>query len=100
MAMAETANETLSAVKLEMGNDTTPSVVNASSVKHTVEMYCSTEGNEVSITVETKDLTETYRDDSEGIDAQLNGVTNMFLKTPYRDADGKLTSISFSIIED
>ena len=100
MAMAETANQTLSAVKLEMGNDTTPSVVDTGSVKSTVEMYCGVEGNSVAIIVITESLEKTYKENSSGIDDQLRNITSMFLKAPQRDADGKLKSIKFTFIDD
>lgn len=100
MAMADTANQTLSAVKLEMGNDTTPSVVNAENVKSTVKMYCDVEDNNVEITVINNKGTKSYLDDSDGIDEQLSNETSMFLKEPERDEDGKLESIKFSYIHD
>lgn len=100
MAMAETANQTLSAVKMEMGNDTTPSIVNAESVRSTVKLYCDAEGNSVRITVTNGKGTETYTDDSDGIDTQLEDETRTFLKKPKRDVSGKLESISFTYITD
>ena len=99
-AMAETANQTLSAVKSEMENDSTPSIVGASSVKYTVETYCNTVGNEVSITVITDSKEETYKDNTSGIEDQLKNVTCMFLKTPQRDGAGNLASIKFTYIPD
>jgi hypothetical protein len=100
MAMAETANQTLSAVKMEMGNDTTPSIVNVESVRSTVKMHCDTEGNIVEITVINGTGTKTYKNSSEGIDTQLEDETKMFLKKPKRDGSGKLESISFTYITD
>lgn len=99
-AMAETANLTLSAVRSEMGEDTSPSLVSASSVKYTVETYCSKAGNEVSITVKTEDEEKTYKEDTNNIEDQLKDVTCMFLKTPKRDEAGNLTSINFSYVPD
>lgn len=98
MAMADTANQTLSAVKLEMGNDTTPSVVNTANVKSTVKLYCDKEGNDVEITVINGEGTEVYKSSSYGIDAQLNNETHQFLKEPSAGSEGKLGAIKFTVI--
>lgn len=100
MAMAETANQTLSAVKLEMGNDTTPSVVNADSVKSTVKLYCGSEGNSIEITVINSKGTKTYINDSDGIEEQLSDETKMFVKSPKRDSDGTLIRIRFEALDE
>jgi uncharacterized protein YpmB len=68
IAMADTANQTLSAVKSDV-EDTAPSTVNAANVIQTVNMYCK-EGNTVMITVDTHDYTES----SAGITAEVNDL--------------------------
>jgi hypothetical protein len=96
-AMAETANQTLSAVKTEMENDTTPSVVTASSVMQTVKQFCIS-GNTIAITVKTSSGTEVYTTDHSDIYDQMEGITKYFLKKPERSEEGVLEAIAFDII--
>lgn len=100
-AMADTANQTLSAVKMEMGNDDVPSIVDADNVRSTVKRYCAMEGNGIVITVINDKGTETYEDssDASGIDTQLNNEDKLFVRQPHID-DGKLVSIRFEDIDD
>ncbi len=100
MAMADTANQTLSAVKMEMGNDTTPTVVDADSVRAAVISYCAMTDNSVEITVVNSKGTKKYTNNSEEITVQLSGETRMFLKKPKTDSSGKLLSIRFEAIEE
>jgi len=101
MAMADTANQTLSAVKMEMGNDTTPSIVDADNVRSTVKRYCAMEDNDVEITVINDKGTEKYINsgDADEIDDQLNNETSLFVRQP-KVKDGKLESIKFEALED
>lgn len=98
IAMADTANQTLSAVKQEMGNDTTPSVVNVANVKSTVRLYCDEAGNDVEITVINSKGTKVYKSSYDGIDDQLNNETHQFLKEPEVDSDGNLSAIKYTAI--
>lgn len=101
MAMADTANQTLSAVKMEMGNDTTPSIVDADNVRSTVKRYCAMEDNDVEITVINDKGTEEYVNsgDADEIDDQLNNETSLFVRQPKVE-DGELESIKFEALED
>ena len=100
MAMADTANQTLSAVKMEMGNDDTPSVVDADSVRATVISYCAATDNSVVITVINSKGTKIYTDNSADIAGQLDNESRMFLKKPKTDSSGKLLSIRFEVINE
>jgi hypothetical protein len=100
MAMADTANQTLSAVKMEMGNDDTPSVVDADSVRATVISYCAATDNSVVITVINSKGTKVYTDNSADIAGQLDNESRMFLKKPKTDSSGKLLSIRFEVINE
>lgn len=101
IAMADTANQTLSAVKMEMGNDSTPSIVDADNVRSTVKRYCSMEDNDVEITVINANGTEEYVDsgDADGIDSQLNNEESLFVRQPKVE-DGELESIKFKALTD
>ena len=96
-AMAETANQTLSAVKSEMDNDTTLKVVYADEVIQIVKDTCDSTSNTVTITVIVGGTTKVFTDDYNGIDAHVGSTTKPFLKTPVYE-NGKLKSIEFKEI--
>jgi|GEM_PF-815011 len=100
-AMADTANQTLSAVKMEMGNDDAPSIVDADTVRSTVKRYCTMKDNDVEITVEIDGVKKTYEDsgDIDNIDNQLHNEERFFVKKPKVE-DGELKSISFEVIKE
>lgn len=100
-AMADTANQTLSAVKMEMGNDDAPSIVDADNVRSTVKKYCAMKDNDVEITVKNDAGTKTYENsgDASGIDTQLNNEEKLFVRKPEIN-DGELIAIEFDAIED
>ncbi len=100
-AMADTANQTLSAVKMEMGNDDAPSIVDADNVRSTVKRYCAMDNNEVDIVVINDTGTKTYKasGDADGIDTQLNNEKKLFVRQP-KLIDGELDSIRFEYIKD
>jgi Tfp pilus assembly protein PilX len=96
-AMAETANRTLTAVKSEMENDSTPTVVEADDVINAVEAMCKV-GNTVTITVNTGVETKNYSISDSGIVTQIGSITKHFLRIPERNAAGVLIKITFNII--
>lgn len=96
-AMADMANQTLSAVKAEMENDTTPTVVTANSVIQTIQLMCKP-GNTVTITLDTDADENDYTTEYSSLSAQMQGITNHFLKTPVVNQSGVLTRITFKII--
>lgn len=93
VAMADTANQTLTAVRMEMDNDDTPSFVKGEEVIQTVKSRCNS-GNTVDITVATSKETKVYKYDSDGIDEQVEDPDKMFIKTPDFN-DGELVAIEF-----
>ena len=97
IAMAETANQTLTAVKSEMENDATPTVVTASSVIQTVKQFCNA-GNTITITVNTVSQSKDYLASYSGIDEQIGSITNHFTKIPERNSSEVLIKIKFEII--
>lgn len=100
-AMADTANQTLSAVKMEMGNDDAPSIVDADNVRSTVKRYCAIENNDVDIIVINATGSKTYKasGDADGIDTQLNNEKKLFVRQP-KLKDGEIESIRFEYIKD
>jgi hypothetical protein len=95
MAMADIANNTLSAVEGEIGNNS--EMVSVSDVKKEVKRLCD-EDNDIEITVKTEGTPKKYTKNSEGIDDQLSGITNKFWRTPEYDDDDNLVSIYFKKI--
>lgn len=87
-AMAETANQTLTAVKSEMENDNTPTVVEADDVINTVRNYCKA-GNTVSIWVDGIE----YLLSSNNIEGNVNS-SKYYAKTVIR-VDGIMQEIRF-----
>lgn len=96
-AMAEIANQTLTAVRSEIGNSAGGESVSVSEVEETVKDYCK-EDNDITITVRTNKKTRNYTKNSDGIDEQLRGITNRFWRTSEYDDDDNLVSIYFKII--
>ena len=96
-AMADTANQTLTAVKMEMDNDTTPTTVSAQIVISQVRFYCGLEDSiEIIVNVGAGDVL--YTDDSSDIEDQINGSTKKFTRTP-KYKNGVLESIRFDILD-
>lgn len=95
-AMADTANQTLSAVKSDV-EDSAPTTVNASSVINTVNMYCKT-GNTVEIHVNTGS-THNYLESSDGITLVVSDLKKYFTKVVDRDSSGVITQITFTQIQ-
>ena len=95
-AMADTANQTLSAVKSDV-EDSAPTTVNASSVINTVNMYCKT-GNTVEIHVNTGS-THNYLESSDGITLVVSDLRKYFTKVVDRDNSGVITQITFTQIQ-
>lgn len=94
MTMAQTANQTLSVVTQQMGNDDTPSFVDGADVIREVKDYCSRPNNTVTITVISDGRTEEYKDDSDGIREHVGDEDKTFVRTPDYN-DGKLEEIEF-----
>lgn len=92
MAMAETANQTLTAVKSEMENDDTPIIVKGDSVIETVIDNCK-EGNTISIWIDEKK----YMEKADGISEQVD-PSKYYAKTVKRE-DGKINEIIFKEIK-
>ncbi len=89
MAMAETANQTLTAVKAEMDNNEIPIVVNSNNVVQTVMFYCKS-GNTVNVTVDGKG----YLENADGIEGQVES-SRYYTKTTKR-VNGVITEIKFT----
>lgn len=94
-AMADTANQTLSAVKSDV-EDSAPTTVNASSVINTVNMYCK-DGNTVRVYVNTGSAHE-YLENSDGITSVISDLKKYFTKVVDRDGSGVITKITFTQI--
>ena len=93
IAMADTANQTLSAVKSDV-EDTAPTTVNASSVIQTVNMYCKA-GNSVTISVDDKD----YITSSDDITTKVGDLKNYFTKVVHKNGStGVIERIEFTKI--
>lgn len=92
MAMAETANQTLTAVKSEMENDDTPVIVKGDSVIETVIEKCK-EGNTISIRVDEI----LYKDKPDGIGEQVD-PSKYYAKTVKREG-GIIKEIIFKEIK-
>jgi hypothetical protein len=94
IAMADTANQTLSAVKSDV-EDTAPTTVNAANVIQTVNMYCKT-GNTVTISVGATD----YISSSDDITTRVGDLKNYFTKVVEKDpGTGVIESIKFTKID-
>lgn len=94
IAMADTANQTLSAVKSDV-EDEAPTTVNATNVIQTVNMYCK-EGNSVEITVDEA----SYLESSSGITTKVNDLTKYYTKKVTKNDDtGVIDYITFKGIE-
>lgn len=98
MAMADVANQTLTAVKLEIGSGSKNGPVEAEEVIGEVKRYCSIPGNTVEITVKTDADPKKYIDNYSDIYQQLAGISNQFNRNPGYE-NGVLKSIEFTIIE-
>ncbi|HYE08804.1 MAG TPA: hypothetical protein VEF53_01345 [Patescibacteria group bacterium] len=95
VAMAETANLTLTAVKMGMDNDTTTKVVTGHEVISQVKFYCSLNSSIICI-VNTGSSDVTYINDAGDIETQVDDETEEFTRTPvYKD--GTLESIRFVV---
>jgi len=91
MAMADTANQTLSAVKSDV-EDTAPTTVSALNVVNTVKMYCK-EGNTIEISVDgTK-----YINSTNNIEEKVD-FSKYYVKKVIKDND-VMESIEFDEIE-
>ncbi|MDD4504730.1 MAG: hypothetical protein PHS15_07885 [Clostridiaceae bacterium] len=90
-AMADMANQTLSAVKVEIGDDSITSVVDAGDVIDTVRHYCKA-GNNISIWV---DGTE-YIEDTNNIETKVDS-SKEYTKTIIR-VEGVIDEIRFKEI--
>lgn len=102
LAMADTANQTLSAVKSDV-EDTAPSTVTASNVINTVSLYCK-EGNTIDITVRgggdsgsTGDKLFTVS--SNGISSKVNDLAAYYVKKVTKDDSGNIEKIVFTMVE-
>jgi hypothetical protein len=94
IAMADTANQTLSAVKSDV-EDTAPTTVNAANVIQTVTMYCK-EGNTVDIIVNEK----TYEEDSDDIITEVGDLDNYYTKVVKKEeSTGVILRIEFKRID-
>lgn len=98
VAMAETANQTLSAVKSDV-EDTAPSTVSAANVINTVNMYCKA-GNTVDITVGSELFeTSTTSTSNSDITDVVGDLKNYFTKVVDKDVNtGAIKSIKFTKI--
>lgn len=95
VAMAETANLTLTAVNMGMDNDTTPTDVTGQEVINQVKFYCDSNGT-VSCTVDIGTGDITYTNNGSDIVTQVNDITKVFTRTPvYKN--GVLDRIIFEI---
>ncbi len=88
IAMADMANQTLSAVKSEMGNDISRTFVDAEDVIATVKDYCEP-GNTVSIWVDEIKYLESTNNIEGNVDSSKG-----YVKTITR-VDGKIDEIRF-----
>ncbi len=98
VAMADTANQTLTAVKMEMDNDTTTTLVDPEDVISQVKFYCNPQRSIV-VTVNVGQGDNVFNDNANGIEELVGGVTKKFVRTPKCDADGVLESIRFEVLE-
>jgi len=96
MAMADVANQTLSAVKSEIENGGGDGLVSVEAVKYAVRSYCSKPGNTVKISVKTNAEPVEYVSKYSGIDTQLEGITGQFYRISHYE-DGKLKRIEFKL---
>ena len=94
-AMAETANQTLSAVKADVV-DTAPTTVTAADVISTVNMYCKN-GNTVEITV-ISSTTAVYTVNSTGILTQISNLNEYYTKTIDKEGTDIIKKILFKKI--
>ncbi len=91
MAMAETANQTLTAVKLEVGDDSTPSVVKGDRVVADVNYYCS-EGSSISIYINGSEFIK----ETDNINDKIN--TGKFYSKTLKKVDGIIEEIRYKEI--
>lgn len=101
LAMADTASQTLSAVRSDV-EDTAPSTVTASNVINTVTLYCK-EGNSVSIGVKGGGASgftgdQTYTANCTNISSKVNDLTKYYVKKVTKDS-GIISRIDFAMIE-
>lgn len=88
--MADTANQTLTAVKSDVENNA-PTTVSATNVIQTVSMYCK-EGNTVEIKVDSK----TYTEDPGDITEVVDDLDSYYTKVVYKDeSKGTINRITF-----
>ncbi|HYF75324.1 MAG TPA: hypothetical protein VD757_01945 [Candidatus Nitrosocosmicus sp.] len=96
VAMADTANQTLTAVKMEMDNDETSSTVSAQDVINQVRFYCNMQ-DDIEIIVDAGSGDVTYTNNSSNIENQVTDMTKQYSRTRvYRN--GVLESIRFEVI--
>jgi len=95
-AMADTANQTLSAVRSDV-EDTAPTTVSAANVIQTVNMYCKA-GNTVEISVEG-DIYTTSTTSASGanITTKVGDLGNYFTKVVHKNGStGVIEDIEFT----
>lgn len=98
LAMADTANQTLSAVKSDV-EDTAPSTVTASNVINTVSLYCKA-GNTINISVkgDGDSVYTEYKLNSNGISSQVDDLAAYYVKKVSKDDSGNIEKIVFTIV--